>query len=84
MTLESAVIKKLEKVHQKKQYGGTFGKFQKTGGTIIKLGIWGNQLAECGGTDRDDEQSAAFKKLNKSPLKLRLAKEKGQFWKGNI
>ena len=43
---------------------------------MVILGIWGNQRTGDGGTNRGGLQSAAFKKLSKNNLKLRLVRGK--------
>ena len=42
---------------------------------MVKFGIWGNQWGGRRGTNGGGRQSAAFKKLSKNRLKLRLVRQ---------
>ena len=58
---------------------GNLWYISESGVTMVNFGTWGNWWGKPGGTNRDGQQSAAFKKLSKSPLKLRLVRNKNMF-----
>ena len=51
------------------------GESTKFEGTLVRYFGWGNRSDAPGGITRGEGRSAAFRKLSKNPIKLRLVRE---------